>query len=135
MYRSGLGILTVAVGLFATADSVRAHHSFAAEFAADKPMTVKGVLTEVKWENPHMWVYVDEKDAAGHVTHWGFEAGPPATVIRMGVNKGNLVPGTEVTIHGYHAKDLAQNFGQARDVTLPDGRRIIIGAKADDNDK
>jgi hypothetical protein len=128
------------IGLFAfiaalgAAHTARAHYSFAAEFDINKPMTVSGVITEVKWENPHMWIYLDVPDSGtGKVTTWGFEAGPPGTVMRMGVTPHSFKAGDHVTIHGFRAKD-NRTFGQARDVEFADGRRFVIGAKGSDKD-
>src|SRR5438270_5318690 len=84
----------------------RAHHSFAAEFDADKPVTVKGVITSVRLENPHAWFFLDVA-ADGKVEKWAFEANTPASLIRGGFKPGTVKAGDEVTIKGYHARDAA----------------------------
>lgn len=107
-----------------------AHHSFAAEFDVNQPITMTGVLTEVKWENPHMWIYLTVADASGMPVRWGFEAGPPITVQRMGVKPADLKLGEPVTINAFRARDMTKTYGQVRDVTFKDGRTVILGAKA-----
>jgi len=84
---------------------VFAHHSFAAEFDINKPITLKGVVTRVDWLNPHIYVYVDVQDANGKTVNWSVEGGPPNTLYRQGWRKDTLKPGDVVTIDGFCAKD------------------------------
>jgi hypothetical protein len=104
-----------------------AHHSFAAVFDVNQPLTVKGVLTEVRLENPHSWFFLDVKDANGKVEKWGFEAGTPTSLIRSGLKPGFVKAGDEVTIKGWHARDAAANAGAAREIVLTDGRAFAVG--------
>src|SRR5215471_3982060 len=88
-----------------------AHHSFAAAFDMNKPVTVQGVIVQVRLENPHSWFFLDVKDASGKVERWAFEAGTPSGMIRNGFKASLIGKGTQVTIKGFHAKDPAQNAG------------------------
>jgi Family of unknown function (DUF6152) len=104
-----------------------AHHSFAAEFDADKPVTVKGVITSVRLENPHSWFFLDVAGSDGKVEKWAFEASTPSSLIRSGFKPGTVKAGDEVTIKGYHARDAAANAGAARELQMADGRAFAIG--------
>ena len=99
-----------------------AHHSFAATFDAEQPVTVKGVITEIRLENPHSWFFLEVKDAAGKTERWGFEAGTPSGMIRNGFNKNIIKAGTEVTIKGIRARDASQKMGLLRELIMPDGK-------------
>jgi hypothetical protein len=105
-----------------------AHHSFAAEYDDKKPVLIKGLVTKIEWQNPHIWFYVDVKDAS--VTHWQCEGGPPNMLVRQGWKKDSLKPGDEVSVDGFRAKD-GSNTANARLVTLTDGRKVFAGS-ADD---
>jgi len=107
-----------------------AHHSFAAEYDSNKPITLKGSVTKMEWMNPHARFYVDVKDDAGKVTNWELELGSPNGLMRRGWTRNSLKPGDVVMIEGYEAKDGAK-LANARNVTLADGRKIFAGA-ADD---
>ena len=117
-----------------TALPVWAHHSFAAAFDADKPVTVQGVITQAKLANPHSWIYLDVTDANGNVVQWGFEAQTPTALIRSGVKPDVFKVGSMVTIRGCHARDMTKNEGAAREIILADGRSFIIGPKGNEPD-
>jgi hypothetical protein len=110
------------------------HHSFAATFDADKPVTVKGVITEARLANPHSWIYLNVTDDKGKVEKWGFEAQTPTALIRSGVKPEVFKVGTTVTIRGCRARDLTKNEGAAREMILADGRSFIIGPKGNEPD-
>jgi hypothetical protein len=105
-------------GLLLTAASAAAHHSFAAEFDSEKPITLKGIVTKVEWTNPHVWFYVNVKDpATGQVVNWGAEMGPPHGLQRRGWRHDTLKVGEEVTVAGSLAKNGAKRMNASK-VTL-----------------
>jgi hypothetical protein len=109
------------------ASSASAHHAFAAEFDANKPVNFKGTITKVEWVNPHSWVHVNVKNDDDTMVNWAIEAGTPNVLFRRGFNKASLVPGTEIVIDGYQAKD-GSHRANGRDLTLPDGRKLFLGS-------
>jgi hypothetical protein len=114
-----------------------AHHAFASEFDAKKPIRFTGTVTKMEWINPHAWIHVAVKKPDGTVEEWMIEAGTPNTLFRRGLTKNSLVPGTEVVVDGYQAKDGALR-ANGRDLTLPDGKTLLIGSAgtgAPDDDK
>ena len=103
---------------------VAAHHSAAVAYDINKTISVKGVISEVRWENPHTWIFVEQKDASGKLVKWGFEGKVPNQLIRLGITPSVLKPGIEVTVTGHPARDTSQNFGEVLEVMLPDGKTI-----------
>jgi hypothetical protein len=101
-----------------------AHHSFAAEYDSKKPVELKGTLTELEWVNPHAWIHMEVKDAAGKVTKWDCELGSPNLLMRNGWRKDVLKKGDSIIVIGAQAKD-ASNLASARTVTLADGKRVF----------
>ena len=101
-----------------------AHHSFAAEFDREQPFKVTGTVNKIEWTNPHIWIYVDVKEADGKVVTWAFQGGPPSYLSRAGWNKTDLKPGETVTVQGFKAKD-GSHHAAGGAVTLPDGRRMF----------
>jgi len=106
-----------------------AHHSFAAEYDADKPVTLTGSVTKMAWINPHSWIYINVKKADGAVENWAIEAGPPGTLVRAGFTKDSLAAKTVIKVNGYRAKDGALR-ANGRDITLPDGRLLFVGGSS-----
>src|SRR5438874_13179637 len=106
---------------------VLAHHSFAAEYDANKPMKITGTVTKMEWMNPHARFYVDVKAADGKVTSWNFELGAIPVLLKQGWRKDSLKSGDQVTVEGSRAKD-GSNTANARSVKLPDGRRVFAGS-------
>ena len=113
------------------ASVVSAHHSFAAEFDANAPVTLHGTITKMEWINPHSWIHIDVKNADGSVTRWMIEGGTPNTLLRRGFNKSSLPVGTEILVDGYQAKD-GSNRANGRDLTFPDGRKIFLGSSGNE---
>jgi len=122
MKRSVLAVLVTGVVLLGAGVPVWAHHSFTAVFDTNQPVTVKGVITQVRLENPHSWFFLDVRDASGKVEKWAFEAGTPSGMIRNGFKPGLIKAGEEVTIKGLRARDLSQNMGMLRELTTADGK-------------
>ena len=106
-----------------------AHHSFAAEFDADKPVQITGAVTKVEWLNPHARFYVDVKDDQGNVVNWNIELGPPLILQRLGWRHNSLKIGDQVTVEGYSARD-GSKMANAKKVTLADGRSVFAGSSA-----
>ena len=105
------------IGLSMVAASGIAHHSFAVQFDAEKPIRLIGTVTEVVWRNPHAWFYIDVVDDNDEVTNWGMELASPNLLMRQGWSRASMKVGDEVTVEGFHARD-GSNTGNARTVTL-----------------
>jgi len=109
-------ILIVSFGLLIAAAPLLAHHSFAAEFDAKQPITLRGNVTRVAWTNPHVWVYLNVKDESGKIMNWGFEMGAPHQIQGQGWGRETLKPGDEIIVVGSRARD-GSNRMNARNVT------------------
>jgi len=121
--------MLIAMAMIALAPPAGAHHSFAAEYNADNPVTLTGSVTKMAWINPHAWIYIDVKKPDGAVENWAVEAGPPGTLIRAGFTKDSLAPGIVIKVNGFRAKDGALR-ANGRDITLPDGRLLFVGGSS-----
>jgi hypothetical protein len=104
-----------------------AHHSFAAEFDGNSPVTLKGTITKMEWINPHSWIHIDVKNPDGTVTEWMVEGGTPNTLFRRGFTRDAVKAGMEITVEGYRAKNGA-NRANGRDLILKDGKRLFMGS-------
>jgi len=125
--KTPLLIGTLAAALLLAARPARAHHSFAAEFDVNQPITLTGVLTKMEWVNPHGWIYVDVKAPDGTVENWAIEAGGPTQLLRRGLRKTDFPPGLEVVIKGFRAKN-GSRTANGRTVTMKDGRNFFMGS-------
>ena len=122
MKRKALTVLLASIALLVVAIPVFAHHSFAAAYDSNNPVTVKGVIVQVRLENPHSWFFLDVKGPDGKLERWSFEAGTPSGMIRNGFKSNMIKAGTEVTIKGYHARDLTQKVGMLNELVTADGK-------------
>ena len=126
--KSMLSLIALAASLLlAAAAPAFAHHAFAAEFDAKKPVKLRGTVTKMEWINPHTWLYLDVKKPDGTVEEWMIEAGTPNTLLRRGFTKDSLKAGTEVLVDGYQSKDGSLR-ANGRDLTLPDGKTLFLGS-------
>ncbi len=126
-----MGHVVAVVGICAwvagTAVPVTAHHAFAAEFDADSPVEFSGTVTKVEWVNPHVWIHLDVTRDDGTMEGWAFEAGTPNVLFRRGFTRDSLLPGTDVRVDGYQAKD-GTNRANGRDITFVDGTKLFLGS-------
>jgi len=111
-----------------------AHHSFATVFDQNQPAQFTGTVTKVEWTNPHVWFYVDVKDASGAVKNYACESGPPNILVRNGWKKDSLKIGDTVTVSAFRAKDSTDTYS-TREIRLADGKRIFSGTNPDDAPK
>ena len=107
-----------------------AHHAFASEFDANRPVVLRGKVTRIEWVNPHAWIHIDQLMADGSVQQWRIEGGTPNALLRRGITKDSLKLGDQVVVHGFQSKDGLCNptcRATGRDVTFLDGRKLLLG--------
>jgi hypothetical protein len=126
-------ILAIGFSLALAAVPADAHHSFAAQYDRNKPVTLTGPVTKVDWINPHARIFLDAKDSSGKVVNWEIELGPPAILMRNGWTKKAITIGETVTVIGSLAKD-GSNLANATSVTLADGKKVFAGSSGGDSD-
>ena len=129
--KAKLAVVVAGIGLVVASAPAIAHHSFAAEYDASKPVTLKGAVTKIEWTNPHARFYMDVKDDKGTVTNWNLELASPNVLTRQGWTRKSLEVGDQITVEGSLAKD-GSKMANARIVTLANGKRIFAGSSGGD---
>jgi len=123
--KRGIAALFTAIALLASGHSLAAHHSFAAQYDSNKPVTLKGGITRIEWANPHIYFYIDVADSSGAV-QWAIEGGAPSTLYRAGWRKDSAKVGDIVTVSGFLARDGSKLVNMQR-ALLADGRSLFVG--------
>ena len=123
-----VALTSLAAALFSA--TALAHHSFSAEFDDRKPIKVSGTVTQVDWQNPHIWFHVDVKGEDGKVVNWAFSGGAPGQLMRRGIKKASIQPGMQIMVEGFMAKDGTHNASGGR-VTFPDGSQVFTAGSED----
>ena len=129
--KAKLAVVVAGMGLVVASAPAIAHHSFAAEYDASKPITLKGAVTKIEWTNPHARFYIDVKDDTGTVTNWNLELASPNVLTRQGWTRKSLEVGDQITVEGSLAKD-GSKMANARIVTLANGKRVFAGSSGGD---
>lgn len=122
--------IAVAGGLLALviAAPLVAHHAFGAEFDRNAPIRLQGTVVRLEWVNPHSWIHMEVPNEEGTADVWMVEGGTPNTLLRRGLRRDCLTPGTEIIVDGYQAKDHSLKRANGRDVTFTDGNKIFMGS-------
>jgi len=126
-----LAFMTVGVVLLlAGAVPALAHHAFGGEFDPDRPLLLKGKVVKVEWVNPHAWIHLEVLKPDGTKEEWMVEGGSPNSLLRHGVTRDSLPVGTEIVVDGYQARDHSLLRANGRNITYPDGRKLLLGSSA-----
>jgi hypothetical protein len=125
--RTNVAVFFAGLAIVVAAMPVRAHHAFAAEFDAKKPIKLQGTIAKMEWINPHTWIHIDVKRPNGKVERWMIEGGPPNALYRRGFTRDSLPVGIEIVVEGFQAKDGSMR-GNGRDLTFPNGKKLFLGS-------
>ena len=130
MTRKSLTALGLLIGIPALmlAARVYAHHAFGAEFDRNAPIRLQGKIVKLEWVNPHTWIHIEVETEEGETEVWMVEGGTPNVLLRRGLRRDCLTPGTEIIVDGYKAKNHALKRANGRDVTFTDGNKIFMGS-------
>lgn len=129
--RARLVVAVMILGLLCSQIRAVAHHSFALEYDATKPITFRGVVTKVEWTNPHARVYVDVTDASGAVANWNLELASPSALSRNGWTSKSLKAGDKVKVEGFEGRDAGAHRANANSIVMADGRSLFSGSATD----
>lgn len=124
--KRGIAALLMTIAILFCGLSVAAHHSFAAQYDSNKPITLKGDITRIEWANPHIYFYIDVAESGGGTVHWAIEGGAPSTLYRAGWRKDSAKVGDIVTVSGFLARDGSKLVNMQR-ALLADGRNLFVG--------
>jgi Family of unknown function (DUF6152) len=128
MRLSMTSVLAGAAMVLAALAPLVAHHAFGGEFDPNKPVVLKGPITKVEWVNPHAWIHLEVTRPDGGKEVWMVEGGSPNSLLRRGVTKDSLQPGTVIVVDGYQARDHSLLRANGRNITYPDGRKLFLGS-------
>lgn len=128
--RARLVVVLIGCGVLLLGVPATAHHSFAAEYDRERPITITGKVTLLEWTNPHARLYVEAVSESGDTVEWDLELGPPNNLMRLGWRRDSLLPGTAVTVEGFRSRT-DEHVANARTVKLSDGREVFAGSSFD----
>ena len=127
MTKTGFALLTGIPALMFALE-LNAHHAFGAEFDRNAPVRLQGKIVKLEWVNPHTWIHIEVTSDDGSTEVWMVEGGTPNVLLRRGLRRDCLTPGTEIIVDGYQAKNHALKRANGRDVTFTDGSKIFMGS-------